>query len=29
MYSVKKLHHSDTTPDAELPPDRSRGAAVN
>ena len=26
MYSVKKLHHSDTTPDGELPPDRSRGA---
>ncbi len=29
MYSVKKLHHSDTTPDGELPPDRSRGAAVS
>jgi diguanylate cyclase (GGDEF)-like protein/putative nucleotidyltransferase with HDIG domain len=29
MYSVKKLHHSDPAPDAELPPTRSQGASVN
>ncbi|MFZ3266193.1 MAG: diguanylate cyclase [Terriglobales bacterium] len=28
MYSMKKLHHSDSGPDAELPP-RSQGASVN
>jgi diguanylate cyclase (GGDEF)-like protein len=29
MYSMKKLHHSDPAPDAELPPTRSQGASVN
>jgi diguanylate cyclase (GGDEF)-like protein/putative nucleotidyltransferase with HDIG domain len=30
MYSMKKLHHSDPAPDAELPPPtQSRGASVN
>ena len=29
MYSMKKLHHSESAPDAELPSTRSQGASVN
>jgi diguanylate cyclase (GGDEF)-like protein/putative nucleotidyltransferase with HDIG domain len=29
MYSMKKLHHADSGPNAEFPSSRSRGASVN
>ncbi len=29
MYSVKKIHHSESAADATLPPSRSRGASNN